>query len=196
MYPEAHGVPQPIFLGLLLPECVNAAREAASARGWAQEFCVLRGLRIWHDGRWRSHRRWGLTDRIPRLRPRPCLPVVRVFDARAAVGRRMPVLPFILPEQVVGAVTLGRVQRFDQLIAEDVDVARDFPHPSRQDDRGVESDDVVSALHHELPPLALDVFLQLHAEGPIVPRRPLTAVNLTRLENEPAALCQRNDGVE
>jgi hypothetical protein len=106
------------------------------------------------------------------------------------------VLGLVRLEQVVGAVALVGVQRLDQRVAEDLDVAGGLPHLTGQDDRRVEPDHVVAALHHGLPPLALDVLLQGHAEGAVVPRRPRSAVDLSRLEDEPSALGQGDDGIE
>ncbi len=61
------------FQGLLLPEWVNAAREAAASRRLAHEFCVLRGLEIWHDGRMHTHRHLWDTYRFPDFRPSPTI---------------------------------------------------------------------------------------------------------------------------
>src|SRR5699024_8601198 len=64
------------------------------------------------------------------------------------------------------------------------------------DDRRVEADHVVAALHERLPPLALDVLLERDAEGAVVPRRAGASVDLARLEHEATALREADDGVE
>ena len=50
--------------------------------------------------------------------------------------------------QVVGAVALVGDQRLDQRVVEHLDVPGGHPHLPRQDDRRVESDDVVAAGDH------------------------------------------------
>ena len=76
------------------------------------------------------------------------------------------------------------------------DVARGHPGLAGQDDRGVQPDDVVAAGHHGLPPLALDVLLELHAERAVVPRGPRPAVDLAAREDEAPALGEADDGVD
>ena len=88
------------------------------------------------------------------------------------------------------------VQALDERVGEDADVTGCHPHLLRQDDARVEADDVVAARDHVAPPLALDVLLQLDAEGPVVPRRPGSAVDLAGLEDEAPVLCEGDDGFE
>ena len=57
-------------------------------------------------------------------------------------------------------------------------------------------DDVGAAGHHRLPPLPLDVLLELDAQRAVVPRRPGAAVDLPAREHEPATLAQGDDGVD
>src|SRR5690606_19643534 len=59
-----------------------------------------------------------------------------------------------------------------------------------------ESDDVVPTAHDGLPPLPLDVLLELGAQGPVVPCRPRTAVDLTGLEDKASALGECDDVIE
>ena len=68
--------------------------------------------------------------------------------------------------QVVGAEPLVAAEALDQRVGEDADVAGGDPDLTRQDHRGVEADDVVTALDDRLPPLPLDVLLELHPSGP------------------------------
>src|SRR5699024_868652 len=65
-----------------------------------------------------------------------------------------------------------------------------------QDHRGVDTDHVVAAAHHLLPPLPLDVLLQLHTQRAVVPRGAGTAVDLPRREHEAPALGEADDGIE
>ena len=51
-------------------------------------------------------------------------------------------------------------------------------------------------VHHRLPPLALDVLLELDAERAVVPGRAGAAVDLAAGEDEPPALAEADDGVE
>ncbi|BDZ46659.1 hypothetical protein GCM10025866_25680 [Naasia aerilata] len=88
------------------------------------------------------------------------------------------------------------VQRLDERIAEDLDMAGGLPHLTGQDDARVEAHDVVPTAHDRAPPLALDVLLELHAEGAVVPGGPGPAVDLARLEDEAAPLGERDDGIE
>ncbi|MNG34781.1 hypothetical protein D3C84_1213530 [compost metagenome] len=60
-------------------------------------------------------------------------------------------------------------QALHQGVGEDINVAGRFPDLLGEDDRGVQAHHVFAAADHGLPPLALDVFLQFGAEGPVVP---------------------------
>ena len=83
----------------------------------------------------------------------------------------------------------------DQRVAERRDVTGGLPDRRRQDHRGVEADDVVAAGDHRLPPLPLDVLLELDTERAVVPGRPRTAVDLRRREHETSALGQTDHSV-
>ena len=102
----------------------------------------------------------------------------------------------VLLGQLVGAVALVAVGALDQRVVEGLEVAGRDPDLAREDHRRVEADDVLAAGDHRLPPLPLDVLLELDAQGAVVPRRPRAAVDLTRREDEPAALGQRDDGFD
>ena len=130
-----------------------------------------------------------------------------VLAAGAAVGARH-VGQVVLGRRLAGAlgVLLGELVGAEALVA----VACTRPagrgtrctwpggHPdlAGQDHRAVEADDVLAAGDHRLPPLPLDVLLELDAQGPVVPRRAGAAVDLAGGEDEPAALAQRDDGVD
>jgi hypothetical protein len=69
-----------------------------------------------------------------------------------------------------------------------------FPRARMHEDRRVDAHDIVAA-HHRLPPVLLDVALELHAERTVVPHRARAAVDLGRLEDEAAPLAQRHEFV-
>ena len=99
-------------------------------------------------------------------------------------------------DEVVGAEPLVALQALDERIGERRDVTGRLPHALRQDDRGVEADHVAAAAHERLPPLAADVLLELGAEWAVVPRRAGSAVDLARLEDEPAVAGEGDHFVE
>ena len=102
----------------------------------------------------------------------------------------------VLLDELVGAVTLVGVQGLHERVGEGADVAGGDPGLTRQDDGGVQSDDVVARADHVLPPLALDVLLELDAQRPVVPGRAGSAVDLAAGEDEPATLGEVDDGVK
>ena len=103
---------------------------------------------------------------VARLGPLAAGAAVRAGDVGEAVLGRAALLLLELLEQVVLAEPLVAVEALDQRVGEDADVAGCHPDLAGQDHRGVEADDVVAAGHHRAPPLALDVLLELDAEGP------------------------------
>lgn len=117
-------------------------------------------------------------------------------DVGHAVLRGLPVLGDVRLDEVVLTVTVVAVEAFDERVDEGLDMARRFPHPLGQDDRGVEADDVLTTADEGLPPLGLDVVLEFDAERAVVPRRAGTAVDLPRLEDESSALGEGDDGIE
>ena len=139
---------------------------------------------------------------LARLGPLPAGAAVRAGDVgqgdRVGVDLlallRLPVGDGLL--QVVDAEALVAAEALGERVGELADVARGDPRLARQDDRGVEADDVLAGGHHRAPPLALDVLLELDAERAVVPRRARAAVDLTAREDEPAALAEGDDGVD
>jgi len=99
-------------------------------------------------------------------------------------------------DELVGAVALVGVQGLHERVGEGADVTGGDPGLTRQDDGGVQSDDVVARADHVLPPLALDVLLGLDAQRPVVPGRAGSAVDLAAGEDEAAPLGEVDDGVE
>src|SRR5690606_230587 len=131
-----------------------------------------------------------------RLGPLAARAAVLADDVGEAVLGHAALLLLVGLQQVVFAVALVAMQALDERVAEDLDVTGCLPHLTRQDHGGVDAHDVVAALHHELPPLALDVLLERGAEGAVVPGGAGPAVDLTRLEDEATTLRERDDLVE
>ena len=90
----------------------------------------------------------------------------------------------------------GSDQRLDQRVVENLDVAGGDPHLPRQDDRRIESHDVVAAGDHRAPPLPFDVLFELHAQRPVIPRRFGAAVDLARGKDEAPPFGQVDYGVD
>ena len=99
-------------------------------------------------------------------------------------------------DELVLTGALVAVEALDEGVGEGLDVARGYPHLARKDDGGVQANDVGAAADHGVPPGALDVFLQLHAQRPVVPRGAGAAVDFTTGKDEAAALGQADDVVE
>src|SRR5690606_29393576 len=87
-------------------------------------------------------------------------------------------------------------QALHERVGEGADVTGGHPGLPGQDDRGVQADDVLASVHHRLPPLTLDVLLELDTERAVVPRRAGAAVDLTAREDEPSALAEGDDGID
>ena len=98
--------------------------------------------------------------------------------------------------RIVGAEALLAVLAIDERIGEAGDVAARLPHARMHQDRRVEPLDVVARANHRMPPAVLDVLLELDAERAVVPHGSGAAVDLRRLEDESAALAQRNEFFE
>src|SRR5690606_28758785 len=99
-------------------------------------------------------------------------------------------------DEVVGAEALVAVEALDQRVGEGGDVAGGLPDALGEDDRRVQAHHVSATAHEGLPPLPADVLLQLGAEGAVVPCGTRTAVDLTRLEHEPAVAGEGDDLVK
>lgn len=112
---------------------------------------------------------------------------VRVIEALLG---RVGLLHVVLPMPLVA------VQALHQRIVEDVYVTGGHPHLARQDDRAVQADDVVTAGDHGLPPLPLDVLLELDTERPVIPCGLGAAVDLSGLVDQATAFRQVRNGVD
>ena len=138
---------------------------------------ALRGLgpQVVQPGLVLGHAEVGLEQpgELARLGPRAAGAAVGAGERRQVdlVGVLEALLLRDLLLEVVGAEPLVARLALGQRVGERVDVTAGLPHLARQDDRGVEADHVLALLDHRLPPLALDVLLELHARGGRSPRR-------------------------
>jgi len=114
---------------------------------------------------------------------------------RADVTHRAAVDDDGREEQLVGAEALLAHLAVHQRVGEAGDVTRGLPHLRVHDDGRLEPHDVFAAPHHVVPPAVADVPLQLHAQRAVVEEAVEPAVDLRRLEDEAAALRERDDGV-
>src|SRR5262249_11013458 len=76
------------------------------------------------------------------------------------------------------------------------DVAAGLPDLPREDDAGIQADDVVALLDHRLPPLPLDVVLHLDAERAVIPGSAQPSVDLAGGVDQAAALAEADDRIE
>src|SRR5262249_26050346 len=91
---------------------------------------------------------------------------------------------------LVAGLTLR--QRVDEL----GDMAAGLPHLAGQDDARVKADNVVAPGDRRLPPLPLDVVLDLDAKRPVVPGRPQAAVDLAGRVDDSPPLAETDDGFQ
>ena len=96
-------------------------------------------------------------------------------------------------DELVGAEALLALLAVHQRIGEAAQMAGGHPGLGIHQDGGVEADVVGVLLDEFLPPGALDVVLELHAQGAVVPGVGQAAVDFGAGEDEAAALAQRDD---
>ncbi|MPM15576.1 hypothetical protein SDC9_61947 [bioreactor metagenome] len=135
---------------------------------------------------------------VPRLGPLALDPAVGAVDLGQChlVGIGDVMLGGVVLLQVVGPQPLVAGEALGERVGEHPHVTGGHPDLTGQDDRRVQADDVLAPGDHPLPPLALDVLLQLDAVGSVVPGRPRATVDLAAGENEAAPLGEGNDIVE
>ena len=75
-------------------------------------------------------------------------------------------------------------------------MTRILPHETIQNDRRIDSLDVVALVDEPTPPRLLDVIAQLDTEWTIVPGAAQAAVNFGRGKNETSPLGEGYDGVD
>ena len=110
------------------------------------------------------------------------------LNCRASV--KVPVSPQFgtgVALKVVGAEALAAAAAVDEGVGEVFDVAAGAPDLGVHEDGGVEADHVAASPYEGLPPVALDVVLELDAEGAVVPGAGESAVDLAALEEEASA---------
>ena len=101
-----------------------------------------------------------------------------------------------LLDEYVGAVTFLRILVVDQRIVEGRNVSRSLPCAGVHEDRGVDTHDVFVELDHRIPPVALDVVLQLDAVLTVVVDGAQTVVDLARREDEAVLLAVGHEFLE
>ncbi len=121
---------------------------------------------------------------------------VGAVDVGEAIGGQTAVLGLVRLFKVVRAVALVAGGALGQRVRESGDVAGGHPDLGGQDHGRVEADDVLAPGDHGLPPLALDVLLELDTERTVVPGGLGAAVDVTARENEATALAQADDGFD
>ena len=104
-------------------------------------------------------------------------------------------LPLIVDGYVVGPPAALAVLAVAHGVGESGDVAAGLPDAGVHDDGGLDADDVVAELDQGAPPVALDVVLELDAEGAVVPEPAEAAVDLGGLEDEAAALAEGDERI-
>ena len=129
------------------------------------------------------------------LRPFAWLTGFWVIDICQTVCWWVAVLFFVSLQQVVSAVALVGVQGLHQWIGEDFDVTGRNPGLGGLDDGRINTDDVITGLHHVTPPLALDVFLEFYTQGTVVPGRARSAVDLASLVHQATTLTKIYDRI-
>ena len=125
---------------------------------------------------------------LTRLGPPAALPGHRVGHVGELDGRGIQTLALgVLLDELVSAVASVRMEGLHERVGECAHMSGGDPRLARQDDGGIQSDDVVAGADHGLPPLTLDVLLELDAERSVVPGGAGTAVDLPAGEDEAAA---------
>ena len=133
----------------------------------------------------------------PRLGPRARLTGDRIRHVGEIDGLGVQTLARgVLLDELVGTVAPVGVEGLHERVGERAHVPGGHPCLARQDDRGVQTDDVVAGADHVLPPLAFDVLLELDAERAVVPGRAGPAVDLPAGEDETTPLGQVDDALE
>ena len=97
--------------------------------------------------------------------------------------------------ELIGAEALVALAAVHQRVGEAAEVSAGHPSLRVHEDSGIQTHVIGVLLHELLPPGVLDVFLQLRAEGAIVPGVGKAAVNFAAGEHEAPVLAQGNDFV-
>ena len=105
------------------------------------------------------------------------------------------VLEGVVLDELVGSVAGTADLAVHEGVGEAAQVARSNPGLGIHDDGGIQAYVVLALLNEFLPPSALDVVLELNAEGAVVPGVGETAVDLRAGEDEAAVFAKRDDFV-
>src|SRR6185369_16316982 len=97
---------------------------------------------------------------------------------------------------LVGAKTAFALAAIDQPIIKRRLVTRVLPNETIENDRRVDTLDIVTFVDKPAPPGLLDVIAELDAKWAIIPRTAESAINFGRRENKTSPLGERNDGVD
>ena len=103
------------------------------------------------------------------------------------------VLGNLIFDQHIRAITLLRVPVVDQRIIERIDMTGGFPCRRVHEDSGIDTDDVLMQQGHRIPPITLDIVLQLYAVLTIVIHCAETVIDLAGRKNETVLLAMRDD---
>src|SRR5207237_3542353 len=98
-----------------------------------------------------------------------------------------------LLRNLISAKALFRQQAIDHRIGKGIDVTARFQHRRMGQDRAIQPDDVVAVAHRHLPPILLEIIFEFDPERSVIPHPVESAINLARLENEPAPLAQTDN---
>src|SRR5699024_4777991 len=114
--------------------------------------------------------------------------VVHVSRLTGALG--------VFLRQLVGTEPAVAGATLDQRIVKRRGMTGRLPDLPWQDHRRIQAHDILPALDHRLPPLSLQVVLQLHSERTVVPGRAGTAVDFTTRKHEATTFAEIDDGID
>src|SRR5690606_18385562 len=117
-------------------------------------------------------------------------------DFRQTAFRCAPFFLFKFFEQMIFPITTVAGDTFNKGVDKGLQVPGCLPYLRWQNNRGVQTDDVITGIDHITPPLTLDVFLQFHTQWAIIPGRTGSSIDFTAREDKATALCQGNYAVE
>ena len=138
-----------------------------------------------------EHARIGLAEhRLVKLVPKP------LGSLLAFLVHLLFNLGDLILDEHVGTIALLAVAVVNQGIVECINVARSLPNGRMHEDGAVDAHDILVQQGHRLPPVTLDIVLQLNAVLCIVINRAQAVINLTRGEHKAIFLGVRHDFLE
>jgi hypothetical protein len=72
-------------------------------------------------------------------------------------------------QKMVSPVSVVTISTLDQRVGKNIDMARGLPDGFRQNNGRIQSDNITPSPDNFFPPLMFYIFLQLDAQGPIIP---------------------------